>query len=169
MAYLTAIPIQLSDSQRQELEAIVRRYTSPQHLVIRAKIILAADQGEGVRATARRLQLARGSMQSWRHRWLAAAATVSVARRLADQPRSGAPAKETPEQICAVVALACETPADSALPNSHWTQQELATDAIQRGIVDTISQRAVGRFLKRSGPATTSGAWLANTPSRRRV
>lgn len=169
MAYLTATPIQLSDSQRQELEAIVRRYTSPQHLVIRAKIILAADQGEGVRATARRLHLARGSVQRWRHRWLAASATTSVTMRLADQPRSGAPAKYTPEQICAVVALACETPADSALPNSHWTQQELAMEAIKRGIVDTLSQRSVGRFLKRSGPAATSGARLANSPSRRRV
>ena len=166
MAYLTATPIQLSDSQRQELEAIVRQHTSPQHLVTRAKIILAADQGEGVRATARRLHLARGRVQSWRHRWLAAAATASVVVRLADQPRSGAPAKYTPEQICAVVALACESPADSALPNSHWTQQELATEAIKRGIVETLSQRSVGRFLKGSGPSTTSGARLAKPPSR---
>ena len=93
MAYLTATPIQLSDSQWQEVEAIVRRHTSPQHRVTRAKMILAADQGEGVRATAHRLQLARGSVQRWRHRWLAAAATASVTRRLTDQPRSGAPAK----------------------------------------------------------------------------
>ena len=128
MAYLTASPIRLSDSQRQELEAIVRRYTSPQHLVTRAKIILAAGQGEGVRATARGLQLARGTVQSWRHRGLATAATATAAVRLADQPRSGAPAKYTPEQIGAVVALAGEPPANSALPNSHWTQQELATE-----------------------------------------
>ncbi len=166
MAYLTATPIQLSDSQRQELETIVRRYTSPQHRVTRAKIILAADHGEGVRATARRLQLARGTVQSWRHRWRAAAVTTAVAARLVDQPRSGAPAKYTPEQICAVVALACEPPANSALPNSHWTQQELATEAIKRGIVETISQRSVGRFLKGSGPSTTSGTRLANSPSR---
>src|SRR5512144_1688121 len=139
MAYLTAAPIQLSDSQRQELEAIVRRYTSPQHLVIRAKIILAADQGEGVRATVRRLHLARGTVQCWRYRWRVTAATATVAVRLADQPRSGAPAKYTPEQVCAVVALACEPPANSALPNSHWTPQELATEAIKHGIVKTIS------------------------------
>ena len=169
MAYLTATPIQLSDSQRQELEAIIRRHTSPQHLATRAKIILAADRGEGVRATARRLHLARGTVQSWRHRWLATAATATVAVRLADQPRAGAPPKYTPEQICAVVALACEPPANSALPNSHWTQQELATEAIKRGLVKTISQRSVGRFLKGSGPSTTSGTRLANTPSRRRV
>lgn len=165
MAYLTATPISLSDAQRQELEAIVRRYTSPQHWVTRAKIILAAAQGEGVRATARRLHLARGSVQSWRQRWRAAPATARVAERLADQPRSGAPAKYTPEQICAVVALACESPADSGLPNSHWTQQELATEAIKRGMVATISQRSVGRFLKEADlkPHQVRG-WLTPKP-----
>jgi hypothetical protein len=47
------------------------------------------------------------------------------------------------------VALACEAPEDSDLPISHWTQQALADEAMRRGIVEEISQRSVGRFLKR--------------------
>ena len=60
-----------------------------------------------------------------------------------------APATFTPEQICAIMALACEMPEQSELPLSHWSQSELAREAVRRGIVDSISHGSVGRFLKR--------------------
>ncbi|MGH7002029.1 MAG: helix-turn-helix domain-containing protein [Stellaceae bacterium] len=69
--------------------------------------------------------------------------------RLADAPRSGAPAKYTPEQICAVVAMTCEKPSESERPISHWSQREIADEAMRRGLVPSISQRSVGRFLKK--------------------
>jgi transposase len=75
-----------------------------------------------------------------------------VVERLSDAPRCGAPARITAEQICAIVALACERPKESGRPVTHWSQQELADEAMKRGIVEQISQRSVGRFLKRIGP-----------------
>jgi hypothetical protein len=48
-----------------------------------------------------------------------------------------------------IMALACEVPEDSDLPLSHWSQSELAREAVRRGIVDSISHGLVGRFLKR--------------------
>jgi hypothetical protein len=69
-------------------------------------------------------------------------------RRLADEPRPGAPATFTPEQICSIVALACEPPEKSELPLSHWSQSELAREAVRRGFVGSISHGSVGRFLK---------------------
>ena len=39
-----------------------------------------------------------------------AEATAGVAARLNDAPRSGAPARFTPEVICKIVALSCEDP-----------------------------------------------------------
>ena len=62
---------------------------------------------------------------------------------------TGAPASFTPEQICTIMALACEPPEHSDLPLSHWSQSELAREAVRRGIVDSISHGSVGRFLKR--------------------
>jgi hypothetical protein len=47
------------------------------------------------------------------------------------------------------MALACEMPEQSELPLSHWSQSELAREAVRRGIVDSISHGSVGRFLKR--------------------
>src|SRR5262249_42357063 len=76
-------------------------------------------------------------------------AAQSVSERLADAPRSGAPATYTPEQICAVIAMTCEKPSESERPISHWSQREIADEAIRRGLVSDISQRSVGRFFKK--------------------
>jgi hypothetical protein len=47
------------------------------------------------------------------------------------------------------MALACEPSEQSNLPLSHWSQSELAREAVRRGIVDSISHGSVGRFLKK--------------------
>jgi Homeodomain-like domain len=73
----------------------------------------------------------------------------SVPERLADAPRSGAPVTFTPEQICALVAMTCEKPSESERPISHWSQREIADEAMRRGLIPSISQRSVGRFLKK--------------------
>ena len=66
---------------------------------------------------------------------------------LTDVTRSGAPARFSAEQVAGIIALACELPADSGLPVSHWTPPELAREAAKRGIVESISPRQVDRFL----------------------
>jgi putative transposase len=73
----------------------------------------------------------------------------ATAEQLADAPRSGAPAVFTPEQICSIVAMTCEKPSDSERPISQWSQREIADEAVRRGLVRNISQRSVGRFLKK--------------------
>src|SRR5664279_1174293 len=72
----------------------------------------------------------------------------SLAARLSDAPRCGAPATFTPEVICRIMAMACEDPETLDVPISHWSQSELARQAVARGIVDSISHGSVGRFLK---------------------
>ena len=51
-----------------------------------------------------------------------------VLRVLGDAQRSGRRPTFQPEQVAAIVSLACEPPADSGLPISHWTPPELARD-----------------------------------------
>jgi putative transposase len=60
------------------------------------------------------------------------------------------------EQVVQIVALACENPEASGYPVSHWSPRELATEAVKRGIVEKISPRSIGRFLKRSDFTTAS-------------
>ena len=49
----------------------------------------------------------------------------------------GRPATFTPEQVGAIVALACEPLEKSELPLSHWSQSELAREAVS-GAVSSI-------------------------------
>jgi len=154
----------LSESQRRILESLVRRTHCPQAIAIRAKIVLAADEGLGMTRIGQNLGCSRDLARRWRDRfaegqarwgpsadqWDLDTLTDKVIELLQDNERSGAPAKFTPEQLCQIVALACEiTPEECHRPVSHWTARELADEAIARRIVPTISPRHVGRFLKR--------------------
>jgi transposase len=161
MSLFKSNPISLSQYQREDIEKIVRKHTSPQHLVTRAKIILMANEGHGIREIARRLGIARSTVQLWHQRWRETNLLADVKQRLADAPRPGAPATHTPEQICAIVAMTCEQPEVSSRPISQWTQQEIANEAIKRGIVDNISQRSVGRVINEAPfPPHRVRGWL---------
>jgi putative transposase len=111
----------------------------------------------------RQMRLNRGTVHTWRQRWLVLAPkleqieadgspekalTTMIVEALTDHPRSGTPATFTAEQIVQIVAVACEDPADSGRPVSHWTPREVAEEVRKRGIVETISTRSVGRFLQ---------------------
>jgi transposase len=158
-------PITLSSEERIELARLIRSHSTPQHLARRARMIVLAADGVGVGETAGLLGVWRKGVSFWRARWLTGGGE-SAAERLADAPRSGAPATITPEQICAVVALACERPDESGVPLSQWSASDLAREAVRRGIVKSISPRSVGRFLKRIGPQTASGPSLAHAQAR---
>ena len=49
-----------------------------------------------------------------------------------------------------MIALACELPAEHGLPLSRWSSQELAREAVARGIVEQISDVTVWRWLPRT-------------------
>src|ERR1700675_3401083 len=105
-----APPVRLSSEHERELNVLVRAHSMPQKLAERARIILLAANGLGVDETARALGVWRKTASTWRRRWRDADAAASVAVRLSDAPRCGAPATFTPEVICKIVALFCEDP-----------------------------------------------------------
>ncbi len=159
-------PIVLSDRHRRFLETLLGRQKSEQRIVRRVRIILGCS-GErvGSRQLAKELGSSQPTVDLWRARWLAALPVLEAAETagetdkellvrieslLQDEQRPGTPATFTEEQIVQIVALACEDPQDHRV--SHWTGTLLAKEAIKRGIVETISQRSVDRFLKRSRP-----------------
>jgi transposase len=111
-------------------------------------VVLAAAAGDNNSAIARAVHLDVDSVRLWRTRW--ATTTVgSATERLADAPRSGAPVRITAEQVCQLVAMACEKPQVAGRPISQWSARELADEVMSRGIVPTISPRHAARLLKR--------------------
>ncbi|WP_246194703.1 IS630 family transposase [Allochromatium palmeri] len=156
--------IHLTEKERRDLNALVRERLAPQSLVERARILLQADAGVSIRATAQRLGLGRMTVQRWRRRWLQSPVDWTVRERLSDAPRSGTPPSFSPEQICSILALACEPARRGERELVRWTHAELAAEAIERGIVTSISADSVGRFLREVDikPHHVRG-WL-NTP-----
>ena len=182
----SARQITLTAHQRHVLTRLVRAAGTPQAVAARARVILGAADGASNRGLAAQLTLARNTVQAWRDRWAAAAETLLAAEVeggpdddralhaviqgvLADAPRPGAPTTFTPEQLCQLMAMACEPPGDSGRPISQWTPRELADEAVKRGLVPRISARSVGRFLVLGGghaPAPPQPV-LAHAPRRR--
>ncbi len=152
----------LTSKQQALLQQFAHRKTLSYQLVQRSQLILAMAAGANNSQVAQQLGLTRGTVRCWRQRWLEAVPALQAAEAdpeqdpllpellaavLSDQPRPGAPAVFQPEQIVQIVAIACEPPADSGRPVTHWTPTELAQEAVKRGIVPHISARSVGRFL----------------------
>jgi putative transposase len=127
--------------------------------VLRARIVLLVGDGLNNSQIARTLGLEADTVRLWRQRWRGfaglALSDLAVEERLADAARAGAPARITPEQVCRIVALACEAPSASGRPISHWTGREIAAEIVRRGIVPTISGRHAARLLKKGTSSRT--------------
>jgi hypothetical protein len=82
------------------------------------------------------------TVRTWRGRF----ATDGM-KGLADRPRSGRPPVFAATVVAGVKALACALPAEQGLPFSRWSCQDLADEAIARGIADTLSGSTVRRWL----------------------
>ena len=141
----------LNEAERKELEALVRRHSTPQQVARRGRMILAAAEGKNNGQIARELGASVDTVRSWRMRWIGLQAVpleeLPVSERLTDVPRPGRPSQITAEQTCQLIALACQQPKER--PISHWTGREIADEVMARGLVKQISPRYAARLLKK--------------------
>lgn len=150
-------PLILSANQEAYLQTLVRSRQLPHSIVQRAQIVLQAADGRSNKAIAADLGLCEDTVGFWRRRWLDHSADLvpledrpkllatAIGTLLADQARPGSPGTFSAEQVCQIIALACETPPTYL---SHWTHGELAREAVKRHIVTAISPASIRRFLK---------------------
>lgn len=168
--------LQTSDKQAGILEQIIRRASNPQNLVLRAKIVRAATKyGRRNTQIGQELNCSSQMVHTWRHRWrdnwerlLAIESSghdqeleTAIVDVLSDRPRPGTPPTFSAEQVCQIIAVACEDPELSGRPITEWTPGELANEVIKREIVSSISSSQVWRFLKQGGVETASKPVLA--------
>ena len=170
--------LMLASPVRAVLEVLTRRHSTPQKLAQRAQLVLALAAGGTNPEVAARMGMHPTSVRSWRRRWLSQQARLEaftaepktlarlVVEILDDRPRSGAPPTFTPEQVAAIVALACE-PLEPDAPISHRSHRILAEEAVLRGVVASISPATVGRFFKSGGSQAAQVPPLAYQARRR--
>ena len=100
MAGPKAVRIELSEGERAQLEARLRRRKVARGDALRAEIVLLAAEGLSNLAITERLGIARMTVATWRRRF--------AERRLdglGDEPRPGAPRTVTDEKVAEVVTV----------------------------------------------------------------
>lgn len=110
--------------------------------MLRARIVLAAAAHDSNAAIAACLGVTIDTVRKWRGRFAAARL-----KGLEDLPRSGRPRVFAPVVAVEVKAIACSLPAEQGLPISAWTCAEIAQEAIDRGVVGSLSASTVRRIL----------------------
>ncbi len=132
---LCASPVIIDDDELKVLLGLTRSQTAPIREVVRARIVLAAADGESNAAIAREQRLSEDTVRTWRDRFVAGGLGG-----LGDRPRSGRPPVYGPEVHIRIVATATsQTPE----VDSQWTHQLLAEQLADTG----ISKSQVGRIL----------------------
>ncbi len=139
-----AATIELTDTEERHLTAWVRAGTTPQRLVRRARLILGSAAGLGSRALARQERMSRTTVRRWIGRFV-----TERSDGLQDRPRSGRPKVITPATRALVVALACERPADRAVPLRRYSLSELTIEVANRLPSQEVapSRTAIWRWL----------------------
>ena len=126
--YLTVSP-----SERATLEQWVRRRSTAQGLVLRARIVLACTRDVTDVEVARQLRLDRATVGKWRRRFERARLDG-----LLDEPRPGAPRRITDAMVERVITDTLEmTPREA----THWSTRSMAK-------ASGLSQSAVARIWK---------------------
>jgi transposase len=111
--------LSLSSSQRADLDALVRSGKTPQRVVARAMIVLAAAEGTPINAIAHEYGVSRPTVYRWRDR----VQQAGVLGLVKDAPRPGRRLALTPKQVAAVVdATLHTTPRDA----THWSVRTMA-------------------------------------------
>src|SRR2546427_12334735 len=99
-----ATRVVLSEKEREELTQMSKRHRSEQQVALRARIVLAAAQGQSNTQIARQLSINVDTARLWRDRWVRlqgiALDTLSIGERLQDAPRPRKPPGITPAQRC---------------------------------------------------------------------
>jgi len=142
--------IQLSQTDRKELEQFSASDKHSVRLVKRAKIILALDESEGRKketqdAIADRVGVSRQTVIDTKNSFLTAGSASAFLQRKKRETPPVAP-KVTGELEAHIIALAC-----GKAPEGHarWTLRLLADRAVELGHVDSLSHMTVSRLLKK--------------------
>jgi transposase len=138
-----AVPVTLTASERKILKKRVRGAKTPYRDRLRAQIALQAACGRDNTRIAADLGVSVNTVRKWRGR-LAGRGLAG----LKDMSRSGRPRVISEADRAAVVALACQLPADTGVPLSRWTGPELKRELDAQALASaSVSVSSLLRIL----------------------
>lgn len=135
--------VTLSEHERTQLRALLRKGQNSARRIARARILLLADEGQGDAAIATSVHVGALTVHRVRKRYAEAGCEAALGER----PRPGGQPKLDGKQEALLVALTCSEPPEE---RPKWTMQLLADRMVAIGAVDTISDETVRRVLKKT-------------------
>ena len=126
----------LSESEFEQLKALMMRRKTDQARALRARIVLACAEGMDNKTVAAKLQLTQQTVSKWRARFVA-----DRVHGLLDAPRPGAPRTIDDTHVDAVIAKTLESVPAGA---THWSTRAMAREM-------KLSQTAVSRIWRAFG------------------
>ena len=135
--------VDLTEVERGELLALIRKGKASARRLTRAHILLLADEGRTDEEIAAALHANRSTVERVRHRFV----EEGLEAALSERPRPGAEPVLDAQGEAVLLALACANPPEG---RSAWSMQLLADELVQRGVVGGISDETVRRTLKKS-------------------
>jgi transposase len=125
-----ALPI--SEEQRETLQTWIAAGNSPQKVVFRSRIVLAAASGASNRAIARELKTSRPTVILWRNRFMQGGPTALIE----DAPGRGRPKRISAAKIKKIVEATLQTTPKAA---THWSVRTMAkTQGVSPATVQRI-------------------------------
>ena len=142
----TKYHVTLTETERQELERLIRSGESSARTQTRARILLLTDENQkkkiGTEEIAAILLCSLPTITAIRRKFVEG----GLDNALYDKPRPGAIPKITGEIEAQLTLLACSAPPEG---KARWTLQLLADKLVELKLVDSISDVAVMKRLKK--------------------
>lgn len=135
--------VDLSADERTELVQLISRGKPSARKVVRARILLKADEGFSDSQIVAALDTSRPTVERTRQRFVAG----GLADALNDKRHPGQRRKLTPKQEAHLIAVAC-TPAPEG--HAHWTRRLLADKVVELEYAESISPETVRQLLKKT-------------------
>ena len=129
------IKLNLSEQQREQLQAWSASPSMPQGMAARMRIVLLADEGHSNKEIASQLELSQNTVGKWRRRFL-----QRGLQGLHDELRSGRPRTVSDQKVAELLHKTLETQPSS---QSHWSCREMAGET---GISKSTVQRVWNTF-----------------------
>ncbi len=140
--------VNLTETERQQLQNLTRRGKSSARQLARARVLLLSDEkrNHGPWADAEIAALLAVSLSTI-HRIRQQFQNEGLAATLEDKPRSGRPKRFSGRDAATITALACSTPPEG---HARWSLRLLADKVVELEYIESISYVTVFNILKKT-------------------
>jgi transposase len=141
-----AIALSISCNDKERLQQLIRTGKTPKKMALRARIILAASEGQPNNAIAKTLKITRPTVLLWRSRFQ----NYGVPGLMQDAKRPGRKRKLTTEPIKnAIFTLLHSPPSQHNINRTSWRLADISQCLLEQGI--SVSRMTISRIVRTAG------------------